>query len=136
MAYIAVGIAGVLGALLRYELGRWIPGSSDAFFPLATWIVNLSGCLVLSFLTVWFAQAKKIPPAVKTGLTTGWIGSYTTFSTFAVENVELLRNGHAAIALAYILCSLFGGLLMAGLGDWLGHRIFPASKEGSADVRS
>jgi len=136
VAYIAVGIAGMAGALLRYELGRWIQVPGPSIFPYGTGIINLIGCFALGLLTPWFARIRKWPPAVHTGITSGLIGSFTTFSTFALETVELLRAGRLGLAAAYVVASAFGGLLMAALGAWLGRRILAPRKEESADARS
>ncbi|ANS76205.1 hypothetical protein AWM70_17790 [Paenibacillus yonginensis] len=120
MIYLWVGLSGILGALLRYEMGRWIVLPGVGLFPFGTLIVNLTGCLVLALFYTAATTRFKVSPPFRVAFGTGFIGSYTTFSTFCKEGIMLMKDGHAGTALAYILISLVGGYVCAWLGVRLG----------------
>lgn len=121
MIYIIVGIAGILGALSRYYLGLTIDMFWHHSLPLATLTINLIGCFLLAWLTTYIARLNILPSEVITGIGTGFIGSFTTFSTFSVETVKLINHSELGIAFLYVLCSMLGGLIMSGLGYKLGN---------------
>jgi CrcB protein len=114
---LAVASGGALGASARYLIGRVVhvaPGS----FPWRTFWVNVSGSFLLGFLMVLLVE--RFPPNrwARPFLATGFLGAYTTFSTFAVE-ADLLGNGnHMGMAITYVLASLLVGLaaVFAGVG--------------------
>lgn len=106
-AYLAIGVGGMVGATGRFAVSLFFEPSTG--FPFATLAVNLIGCFLLSFLLNQTAIKKKLPPMIFLALGTGIIGSFTTFSTFAVETIELWHT-HGLIALSYILLSVCGGL--------------------------
>lgn len=115
MVYVFVGMAGVLGAILRHLIGLGLADEST-LFPTATLTANLIGSFLLAwFITVLFKKWS-LPEYLKTAIGTGFVGSFTTFSTFSVETVKLLEDGHAFLGLVYILVSFFGGLLLSRLG--------------------
>ncbi|MGG5741210.1 MULTISPECIES: fluoride efflux transporter CrcB [Bacillus cereus group] len=120
MKYIIVGIAGILGALSRYYLGFTIDTLWHHSLPLATLTINLIGCFLLALLTTYIARLNILSSEVITGIGTGFIGSFTTFSTFSVETVKLINHSELGIAFLYVLCSMLGGLIMSGLGYKLG----------------
>lgn len=106
-AYLAVSVGGMVGAIGRYAVSLFFEPSAG--FPFATLTVNLIGCFLLSFLLNQPAIKRKLPAMIFLALGTGLIGSFTTFSTFAVETIELWDT-HGLIALSYILLSVCGGL--------------------------
>jgi fluoride exporter len=122
MIYFIVGFAGILGALFRYDLGLYIHSWWSKSFPLETLIINYLGCFILGWFTPWAKSRKNIPSWIRVGFGTGFIGSFTTFSTFSVETMELLQKGLWGTAILYVLLSLWGGLLMAWCGYSLSMR--------------
>ena len=110
-----VGIAGAFGALLRYWIGLTLFAGHS--FPFATLFINLSGSFLLAWLTTYFFRRFRIPPALATAIGTGFVGSFTTFSTFSIETTSLFRTGHIALGLIYVLFSIFGGLALSRLGS-------------------
>ncbi|OYD09889.1 fluoride efflux transporter CrcB [Paludifilum halophilum] len=120
MNYLAVGVAGMVGALLRYAIGLlFLPDRPvhEVTFPFGTWIANGIGCFALGwFQTRVFSGLSSV---WRTAIGTGLIGSFTTFSTFSVETVQLLQSGNPEMAAIYLLLSLWGGLFLA----WAGGRI-------------
>ncbi|WP_142343007.1 fluoride efflux transporter CrcB [Bacillus toyonensis] len=127
MIYIIVGIAGILGALSRYYLGLTIHEFWHHSFPLATLLINLIGCFLLAWLTTYVAQLNILPSEVITGIGTGFIGSFTTFSTFSVETMQLIKHAEWILAFLYVSCSILGGLIMSGLGYTLGDFLIKKS---------
>lgn len=115
MVYILVGAAGFLGAALRYSIGVFLFQGS-AVFPFATLTVNLLGSFLLAWLTTGLMVRFSLPAHIKTALGTGFVGSFTTFSTLSVETAALFLDGKTALAVLYIAASIFGGLWMSRLG--------------------
>lgn len=118
MVYIVVGIAGMVGALLRYYAGMLLPTASFFGFPLGTLVVNVVGSFFLGWFATWSARPS-FPLWLKTGIATGFIGSFTTFSTFSVDVLKLVQHHAWKMALLYIFLSGFGGLFCA----WSGFRV-------------
>jgi CrcB protein len=110
LAVIAVG--GMLGATARYELTRALPARAG-HFPWATFWTNCSGSFALGFIGVLLAQRFAQRRRLRLFIATGIIGAYTTMSTFAVETVVLLKDGHSAVALAYVTASVVAGVCLA-----------------------
>jgi fluoride exporter len=119
--YLWIGIAGFLGANVRYIVGRWIAAQWGATFPYATLAINLSGSFLLCFLMALWAQGTAWPPAVRVALTVGFLGAYTTFSTFSYECLVLLQQGSLWGSMAYMLASVLGGGLAGGVGFLVGR---------------
>ncbi|MGP4105460.1 fluoride efflux transporter CrcB [Virgibacillus sp. L01] len=111
--YIAVGIGGMVGASARYGIS--ILFWTNSGFPYATLIANLLGCFLLSFILHHDSIKRNLSPEVFVALGTGMIGAFTTFSTFAVETVEL-SDVSILLAASYIVLSILGGLLFCYLG--------------------
>jgi fluoride exporter len=115
LVYIYVGIAGFCGALLRYLIGLGFAGDNGVF-PFATLSINLIGSFLLAWLTTVLFVKFSWSDDVKTAISTGFVGSFTTFSTFSVETVVLFQDNHLFYAFGYVLLSFFGGLMMCRLG--------------------
>lgn len=117
MTYVYIGIAGIVGTILRYALGllthSWWPNN---LFPIGTLTVNLLGCFLLGWFSRWVLEKPQIPQRIRISITTGLIGSFTTFSTFSVENIELFRQGNYGYCVVYLVLSIVGGLIFVRLG--------------------
>lgn len=122
MNYIAVGIGGMAGSILRYLISLYTNGLWHGLFPYGTFIANITGCFILGILSGW-QFGKKLPPYIVSGMGTGFIGSFTTFSALSMETVNLL-NSEPVMALLYIALSGTLGLFMAFLGILLGRNGF------------
>ena len=116
MQYVLAAAGGVLGALARWGVGTAFPSS---VWP--TLVINLSGCLLLGILIA--VAAVRLPDAAwpRPFLAVGVLGGFTTFSTFAVEVVDLVDDGAAGLAVAYVLASVVGGVAAVALGAHLGQ---------------
>ena len=112
MEYLAIGLGGMLGANARYLVGGWVSHRFGFTFPWGTLLVNSSGSLVLGF---FMSYLLKYPTYQYPRLffAVGFLGAYTTFSTFSVESLQLIQNGRLGAAFVYIISSTTLGLFVA-----------------------
>jgi CrcB protein len=113
LAVIALG--GVLGAEARYGMSVWLP-RQPAQFPVATLLVNASGCFLIGVLMVVVTELTAPHRLVRPFLGVGVLGGYTTFSTATVEVQQLAQNGRAGLALGYLLVTVVAALIAAASG--------------------
>lgn len=118
-SFIWVGIGGALGALVRHGIGTAVPARWPTPFPLATFLINVSGSLLLGLVVGLGGRAGGLPSPLYLGLATGFLGAYTTFSSLSVETLRLWQAGSPGLSLANGIGSLVVGLLAA----WLGMRL-------------
>ena len=116
---IIVGLAGSLGAVTRYLLGRIIAESVSSQIPFATLFINVTGAFAIGLLFALTSQ-KLLSPALQTILATGFLGGYTTFSTLCWEGTQLVRRGNTAQSFCYFASTFVLGLFAALLGIALG----------------
>ncbi|WP_215143562.1 fluoride efflux transporter CrcB [Exiguobacterium qingdaonense] len=126
MLYIYVGLGGAIGALARYGLGLMVDSVGTSAFPVSTLLINLIGSFILGWLTHKFLQTGKPSPQLVTVVGTGMIGSFTTFSTFSVETIQLLEEGRIWLAILYVFLSITFGLL----SSWVGYRVGTRQRKG------
>lgn len=107
---IMVGIGGFIGTICRYLIGL-VPIEVNSSFPIKTLAINIIGSFLISFITVFAAREKGFNPQVVLMLKVGVCGGFTTFSTFAYESTELIKNGHMIIAFVYVCTSIVLGVL-------------------------
>jgi CrcB protein len=111
-----IALGGALGALSRYELGLWISDKWNQSFPLHTFIINITGAFLLGFLNIVFLEKMSISPLWRLGIGVGFLGAFTTFSTFGFEVFTLIENGSYTLAATYTLLSIIVGILGVALG--------------------
>ncbi|HYU24865.1 MAG TPA: fluoride efflux transporter CrcB [Thermoanaerobaculia bacterium] len=119
---LVVGAGGFLGAIARYAVGVWIENFWRRDFPLATFLVNVSGCFILGFFLAMATERMSISPMMRLLVATGFVGAYTTFSTFEYETQRLTTTGAFGWALVNVLASVAFGFLAVRLGVQLGRR--------------
>lgn len=119
LVFVALALAGGLGAVARYTLDGVIRTRTAGITPWGTITINLSGSLALGLLT-GLAAAAVLPGALLAIAGTGFLGGYTTFSTASVETVRILQERRWAAGAAVALGTLVAGAALAGLGLWLG----------------
>jgi CrcB protein len=116
MDFLLVGIGGFLGANARFFISGWIAERIGATLPWNTFIINLTGSFVIGFLLTAFTERFLLEPAWRLFLVVGFLGGYTTFSSYAWEGFRLLEDGAWQWAAAYLLGSTGLGLLATILG--------------------
>jgi CrcB protein len=117
-----VGLGGFLGANARYLFGLWIAAHVGTSFPYGTFVINVSGSFVLGIM-MGLLDAHVLAPAVRLSLAIGFIGAYTTFSTFTYETLRLIEDGSLLLATANVLGSVVFGMLAAVAGLAAGRSI-------------
>jgi fluoride exporter len=120
---VGIAIAGAFGALARYGLEGAISRRAPGAFPWGTFVVNVSGSFVLGLLFVLFTERITVDPWLRSTLTIGFLGAYTTFSTLSLESYRLLEDGAVGLALANTLGSLAAGLTAVYLGVVCGRAV-------------
>ncbi len=116
MTIAGVAIAGALGALARYGLGGWLTARLPGAFPWETFIINISGSFIIGLLFVIFTEKLMPHPALRASLMVGFVGAYTTFSTFSLETFRLIEDRAIGLAAANVVGSVVAGLLAVWLG--------------------
>jgi CrcB protein len=126
MPYLLVGVGGFIGANARFLVARWVGAAFETRFPLGTFIINISGSFLLGIIGTLVAQRIfSNSDSMRLALGVGFLGAYTTFSTFAFETHALLEDGSWLTATANMSASVFIGLIAVRAGIvatklWLG----------------
>lgn len=120
MMLLWVMAAGGLGSGARYLIGRWAFDALGAAFPYGTFIVNLVGCFALGVL-VQLTSAGSVSPEMRTAIGVGFLGGFTTYSSFNQDTLALVASGATGAALVNIVLTLFGGLAAGLLGMAIGR---------------
>lgn len=121
--HVAIGLGGLFGANARYWVGQWATGRWGAGFPWSTLLINVSGAFVLGFYLALVTERFTGRATTRLFVATGFLGAYTTFSTFSDETLNLLRHGAIAHAVAYVAASLLLGLAGVILGMLGAHAL-------------
>jgi CrcB protein len=117
---IAISLGAIAGALSRYYLTLWFAQRFGTAFPYGTFFINLTGCLIMGFfITFSLERVATIPSEVRLMVTTGFLGAYTTFSTYGLESFTLLRGSSFTAAGLYWAGSAILGIVSVGLGIFL-----------------
>ena len=125
MTLLVIGLGGAAGAISRYLASGWVHGLVGTAYPWGTLLVNLAGSLALGFAMIWF-QHVATSPEVRYLVTVGFLGSFTTFSTFSYEATLLLRDGAWWRAGSYAAGSVLLGLAAVAVGAALASTVAQA----------
>jgi CrcB protein len=121
---VSILMGGALGAVSRFGLSRFIGNAAvHAIFPLGTLVINSIGCFVIGFAVQFFDRVV-VGSSVRDFLIIGFLGAFTTFSTFALETVNLLRDREVGVGLVNLLASNTLGILMVFGGVFLARALF------------
>jgi len=105
-----VGLGGGIGSMLRYLCQKWFSENYPQPFPWGTFLVNLIGCFLIGVIYAASEKSTALTPQTRLFLSAGFCGGFTTFSTFAFENMNLLRGGDISYFLIYTIGSVMLGI--------------------------
>ena len=123
MNYLIIGAGGFVGAITRYILAIWIGQRWGRSFPLGTFIINVSGSFLIGLLMTLMAERFTENPQWRLLLVVGFLGAYTTFSTFEYETGALLKDSEWLFASLNVILSVFVGFLALKLGETIAKSI-------------
>ena len=120
---IIVGIGGFVGAIVRYALAVWIGQAWGRAFPLGTFIINVSGSFLIGLLMTLFTERYSFDPAWRLLFVVGFLGAYTTFSTFEYETGRLIKDSEWFFAAMNVVLSVTVGFIALKFGEVLAKNI-------------
>ncbi len=123
MKYMWIGLGGALGAISRYAVGIFFCERFGTRFPYGTLAVNISGCFAVGLIVALLDARSDMPSFWRYGVPVGFVGAYTTFSTFELETLRAVQDGFPGTALLNILLSVAFGYAAVWLGLTAGHRL-------------
>ncbi|HTJ45799.1 MAG TPA: fluoride efflux transporter CrcB [Kofleriaceae bacterium] len=122
--FLIVCLGGAVGSGTRYLVGLWAGEKLGTSFPYGTLFVNLAGCLAIAFVLEMAVHVTSFPPNLRVGLTSGFMGGLTTYSSFNYETTSAFQRGDSKTALAYLAVTLVGCALAGLLGYTIARRIW------------
>jgi CrcB protein len=122
--YLFIALGGALGSLTRYLVGSVVANRMGTRFPYGTFVINLTACLIIGFSLTWMGRRAEVNPAWRFLIPIGFVGAYSTFSTFEWETFTALQTGAFLIAAVYVSVSILLGLLAVWLGALLARLAF------------
>jgi fluoride exporter len=117
--FLLVGAGGAAGSMARFGVSFIVSKYLMQPLPVATFLINITGSLIIGILFGLLARNQWLQPTGYLLLASGFCGGFTTFSSFALENINLLQKGQSGTALIYIGASIIAGLLLCKAGMWL-----------------
>ena len=121
MQYLLIGLGGFFGANARFLVSSWAARLLGVSFPYGTFIANISGSFLLGVTIAILHDRGLLASPQRHFFVVGFLGAYTTFSTFAYESIQLFQNGAVLLGVLNIVGSVLVGLLAVGCGFWLGR---------------
>ncbi len=123
MHWLAVAVGGAFGAMARYTVSTLIFNATSHKFPYATLSVNVLGSFVMGILFVFIVERAALPAEMRGLLMIGFLGAFTTFSTFSLDALGLWQNGHLFLALVYVLATVVLCLVAISCSIWLARLV-------------
>lgn len=117
--YLLIAAGGALGSIARYWVGSTVSGRMGARFPYGTLLVNITACLVIGFTLTYMGKRADLSPAWRYFIPLGFIGAYSTFSTYEWETLSTMRSGAFMLAGLYAVGSMVVGLAATWCGTAL-----------------
>ena len=121
--YWMVGLGGFFGSIARFWVGSYITYRMGAKFPYGTFIINISGSFLIGLIVTLLAERTHWNPNLLYLIPIGFIGAYTTFSTFVFEALHSARSGDLLLALSYVILSVCVGFVAVWLGILSGRAL-------------
>ena len=123
MPYVAGAVGGAFGAVARFAIDGWVSERTGGLFPWGTLVINLSGAFLLGLLATLAIDRAVLSPDIRPIAMIGFLGAYTTFSTWMLDCWRLMQEGAWALAVANLVGSVLLGLVAVGLGVALGRLV-------------
>ncbi|MDH5784742.1 MAG: fluoride efflux transporter CrcB [Chromatiales bacterium] len=120
---LAIAAGGAVGALLRFWGANWVYALMGRGFPYGTLAVNLFGSLLMGFCYVWLVERASLGPEWRALLMVGFLGAFTTFSTFSIETLNLIEGGAVFKAVLNMVLSVVLCVTAAWLGLFIGRQV-------------
>jgi CrcB protein len=117
--YLYIAIGGALGSIARYWVGSEVSSRMGTKFPYGTFLINVTSCVIIGFSITYLGKRVELNPAWRFLIPIGFIGAYSTFSTYEWETLSTLRSGAFLFAALYAVGSLLVGLVAAWAGSLL-----------------
>lgn len=114
--YIYIALGGALGSIARYWVGSTIASRMGTKFPYGTFVINLTACVIIGFSLTYLGKRSELNPAWRFLVPIGFVGAYSTFSTYEWETLATLRSGAFLLASLYAFSSFFFGLAAVWCG--------------------
>jgi CrcB protein len=121
--YFFIAVGGSLGAIARYWVGSSVADRLGTKFPYGTFVINISACVIIGFSITYLGKRAGLNPAWRFLIPTGFVGAYSTFSTYEWETLSTIRTGAFSLAALYAIGSLILGLVAAWGGAILAEVI-------------
>jgi CrcB protein len=122
--YLMLALGGALGALARYGVGGLVQTRMNAAFPYGTLVVNLCGCLLMGFVMALITDRVVVAPEFRYFVPVGFIGAFTTFSTFELETFRAIEDGAWLVGFTNVAVSVILGFVALWLGVIAARRFF------------
>ena len=116
LKYVMVGIGGFVGAITRFWVGVYIANRMGTRFPYGTFVINMSGSFIIGLVITVLAERSSLSPNWRYLIPIGFVGAYTTFSTFEFETLRAIQDGQIAIG----MLNVFGSVIAGFIAVWLG----------------
>jgi CrcB protein len=121
--YLLIAVGGAFGSIARYWVGSTVAGRLGTRFPFGTFVINMTACLIIGFSLTYLGKRTGMDPAWRFLIAVGFIGAYSTFSTFEWETLSTLRSGAFLLAALYAVGSLILGLVAVWCGAALAEAV-------------
>jgi CrcB protein len=121
--YLWIAAGGALGAIARYWVGSAVGSRLGVKFPYGTLVINVSACLIIGFSLTYLGKRADLSPAWRYLIPIGFVGAYSTFSTYEWETLSTMRSGAFSLAALYAIGSLLLGLMATWAGIMLGEML-------------
>ena len=121
--YLLIALGGALGSIARYWVGSTVSGRMGARFPYGTFVINMTACIVIGFSLTVLERRTELNPAWRFLVPIGFVGAYSTFSTYEWETLSTLRSGAFLEASLYAFGSLFLGLVATWVGILIAEQL-------------
>ncbi len=123
MAVLMVALGGALGSVVRYLVGGWVAERWGTSFPYGTLVINITASFIIGFFLAFAQDRARLSPYWRLFIAVGFVGGYSTFSTYEYESIRLLQDGEMLLGMLYLVGSMAGGAIAAITGITVGSLI-------------